>query len=142
MILADKIIKLRKKNGWSQEELADKMNISRQAISKWESSQTLPDLERILQLSSLFKVTTDYLLKDEIENEDLMSNPSYTNKIRESVAEAVFVAYFGMFFVIYLVWSILSYDWHITWITFLVCGVFTPAVQAFINAVAYKKNND
>ena len=47
MILADKIIGLRKKNGWSQEELADKMNVSRQAISKWERAQTIPDLEKI-----------------------------------------------------------------------------------------------
>ncbi|MBQ9080130.1 MAG: helix-turn-helix transcriptional regulator [Clostridia bacterium] len=69
MILADKIIKLRKKNGWSQEELAEKMNVSRQAVSKWEGAQTVPDLEKILQLSSLFGVTTDYLLKDEIEDE-------------------------------------------------------------------------
>lgn len=79
MILADKIIRLRKKNGWSQEELAEKMNVSRQAVSKWESSQSTPDLEKILQLSKLFGVTTDYLLKDEIENEehaDGISNPS------------------------------------------------------------------
>ena len=62
MILADKIIKLRKKNGWSQEELAEKMNVSRQAVSKWEGAQTIPDLGRILQLSELFGVTTDYLL--------------------------------------------------------------------------------
>ncbi len=70
MILADKIIKLRKKNRWSQEELADKMNVSRQAVSKWEGAQTVPDLERILQMSALFGVTTDYLLKDEVENEE------------------------------------------------------------------------
>ena len=70
MILADKIIRLRKKNGWSQEELADKMNVSRQAVSKWESAQTIPDLEKILQLGTLFGVTTDYLLKDEIEEEE------------------------------------------------------------------------
>ena len=69
MILADKIIRLRKKNGWSQEELAEKMNVSRQAVSKWEAAQTTPDLEKILQLSHLFGVTTDYLLKDEIEDE-------------------------------------------------------------------------
>ena len=59
MILADKIIRLRKKNGWSQEELANKMNVSRQAVSKWEASQTTPDLEKILQLGNLFGVTTD-----------------------------------------------------------------------------------
>ena len=76
MILADKIIKLRKKNGWSQEELADKMNISRQAVSKWEGAQTIPDLEKILQLSILFGVTTDYLLKDEIEDEEFTDDIS------------------------------------------------------------------
>ena len=48
MILADKIVRLRKKNGWSQEELAQKMNVSRQAVSKWESAQTIPELEKIL----------------------------------------------------------------------------------------------
>lgn len=69
MILAEKIIRLRKKNGWSQEELAEKMEVSRQAVSKWEGAQTIPDIEKILMLSNLFGVTTDYLLKDEIEDE-------------------------------------------------------------------------
>lgn len=70
MILADKIARLRKKNGWSQEELAEKINVSRQAVSKWESAQTVPDLEKILTLGNLFGVTTDYLLKDEMESEE------------------------------------------------------------------------
>ena len=88
MILADKIIKLRKKNGWSQEELADKMNVSRQAVSKWEGAQTIPDLEKILQLGALFGVTTDYLLKDEIEDEE-WTDASDDSKIRRiSVEEA------------------------------------------------------
>ena len=69
MILADKIIKLRKKKGWSQEELADVMGVSRQAVSKWESGQTVPDIDKILKLSELFGVTTDYLLKDDLEDE-------------------------------------------------------------------------
>ena len=81
MILADKIIKLRKKNGWSQEELANKMNVSRQAVSKWESAQTIPDLEKIVQLSSLFGVTTDYLLKDDMEDEEFTdTNCAHTVK--------------------------------------------------------------
>ena len=71
MILADKIIKLRKKNAWSQEELAEKINVSRQAVSKWEGAQSIPDLEKVLQLANLFGVTTDYLLKDEIEDEEV-----------------------------------------------------------------------
>ena len=68
MILADKIIDLRKKNGWSQEELAEKLDVSRQSISKWESAQSVPDMGRVLKLSQLFGVSTDYLLKDEIES--------------------------------------------------------------------------
>ena len=68
MILADKIIENRKKNGWSQEELADKLGVSRQSVSKWEGAQAVPDMKKILQLAELFNVTTDYLLKDEIED--------------------------------------------------------------------------
>ena len=64
MILADKIIDLRKKNGWSQEELAEKLDVSRQSVSKWESAQSVPDMGRVVRMSELFGVTTDYLLKD------------------------------------------------------------------------------
>jgi len=67
MILADKIIKLRKQSAWSQEELAEKMNISRQSVSKWESANSIPDLNRIIILAEIFDVTTDFLLKDEYE---------------------------------------------------------------------------
>ena len=89
MILADKIIRLRKKNGWSQEELAEKMNVSRQSVSKWESSQSIPDLEKILQLSTLFGVTTDYLLKDEIEDEELSDDTSSDTAVKRiSIEEA------------------------------------------------------
>lgn len=69
MILADKIMNLRKQNNWSQEQLAEKMGVSRQSVSKWESGMSIPDLEKILKMSALFEVSTDYLLKDEIENE-------------------------------------------------------------------------
>ena len=70
MIFADKLIDLRKKSGWSQEELAEKLNVSRQAVSKWEGAQSIPDMARIVQLSELFHVSTDYLLKDEMEQAD------------------------------------------------------------------------
>ena len=87
MILADKIIEERKKNGWSQEELANKLGVSRQAVSKWESSGSIPDLQRILQMSELFGVTTDYLLKDEIEEEPLNKYVE-TKTIKVSMEEA------------------------------------------------------
>lgn len=69
MILADKIINERKRNGWSQEELAEMLSVSRQSVSKWEGAQAIPDLQKILKLAELFNVSTDYLLKDEIEGE-------------------------------------------------------------------------
>lgn len=67
MILAEKIMVLRKKKGWSQEGLAEKLGVSRQSVSKWESGASVPDLDKILVLSQLFGVSTDYLLKDEME---------------------------------------------------------------------------
>lgn len=73
MILADKIINLRKKNGWSQEELAEKIGVSRQSISKYEGAQSIPDLDKLLKLSEVFGVSTDYLVKDELEIEDIDS---------------------------------------------------------------------
>lgn len=69
MILADKIIEERKKNGWSQEELADQIGVSRQAVSKWESAGSIPDLQKVIQLATLFGVSTDYLLRDDIASE-------------------------------------------------------------------------
>ncbi len=70
MKLSDKIIRLRKSNGWSQEDLAEKLNVSRQAISRWEGATAQPDATNILQLSKLFGVTTDYLLNDEYESDN------------------------------------------------------------------------
>lgn len=87
MILADKIIRLRKKNGWSQEELAEKMQVSRQAVSKWEGAQTIPDLGKILMLGNLFGVTTDYLLKDEMEDEEF-TEENCTSVRKISIAQA------------------------------------------------------
>ena len=77
MILADKIMELRKKAGWSQEELAAQLGVSRQSVSKWEGAQSVPDMEKIVQLSRLFDVTTDYLLKDEIEELESMPRTPY-----------------------------------------------------------------
>lgn len=70
MILADKIMTLRKKAGWSQEELAARLNVSRQSVSKWEGVQSIPDMDKVVQMSRLFGITTDFLLKDELEIEE------------------------------------------------------------------------
>ena len=64
MMLSEKILKLRKEKGLSQEELAEKLNVSRQAVSRWESGTALPDALNIVQISKLFGVSTDYLLNE------------------------------------------------------------------------------
>lgn len=84
MSLADKIIMLRKKQGWSQEELAERLDVTRQSVSKWESAQSVPDISKIVQLSLIFGVSTDHLLKDE-EGENV--SPSNEVKICESAPE-------------------------------------------------------
>ena len=66
MIFADKLIQLRKKAGWSQEELAEQMDVTRQSVSKWECSKAIPDIEKMLRLSRLFGVSMASLMKDEI----------------------------------------------------------------------------
>ena len=63
MNLSTKIYELRKAKGMSQEKLAELVGVSRQSISKWESGETIPELERLVELSRIFEVTTDYLLK-------------------------------------------------------------------------------
>ena len=63
MTFSDRLTQLRKTRGWSQEELADRMDVTRQAVSKWESGPTTPELDKIVTLSELFAVSTDYLLK-------------------------------------------------------------------------------
>lgn len=65
MTLSEKIICLRRKEGWSQEQLAEKLNVSRQAVSKWEGGQSIPDVDKIIAMATLFHVTTDFLLKED-----------------------------------------------------------------------------
>ncbi|PCI64535.1 MAG: transcriptional regulator [Gammaproteobacteria bacterium] len=89
MILAEKIVRLRKQIGWSQEELAEKMNVSRQSVSKWESTNSIPDLNKIIILSEIFEVTTDYLLKDDVEAPESVSGKLENNTIQISLEQAV-----------------------------------------------------
>ena len=88
MILADKIISLRKKAGWSQEELAAQLNVTRQSVSKWEGAQSVPDMDKVVQMSRLFGVTTDFLLKDELETEEYGEVSSVPTLRRVSMSEA------------------------------------------------------
>lgn len=89
MILADKIAKLRKQLGWSQEELAEKLDVSRQSVSKWESANSIPDINRIIMLADIFSVTTDFLLKDENETfENKNQTTQESSSIRVNLEQA------------------------------------------------------
>ena len=69
MKLGEKLQQLRKKSGLSQEQLAARLTVSRQAVSKWELNETMPDTENVVQLSRLFGVSCDYLLRDEVDEQ-------------------------------------------------------------------------
>lgn len=94
MILAEKVMTLRKKKGWSQEELAEKLNVSRQSVSKWESGTSIPDIDKIIMISSLFGVSTDYLLRDELETEEI---PEKEIECRENGEKCVSVEEANLF---------------------------------------------
>ncbi len=87
MILAEKIMMLRKKSGWSQEELASQLGISRQSVSKWESGASIPDLDKIIKMSEFFGVSTDYLLKDELEEISFSETDAVEENVRSISVE-------------------------------------------------------
>ena len=94
MKLADKILKLRKTQGMSQDDLAEKLNVSRQAISRWEMGTAQPDTPNVLQLSKLFGVTTDYLLNDDYESDHdvpVVKETAATTKVEANRLLAFFV---------------------------------------------------
>ena len=72
-MLAEKLYKLRKNSGLSQEQLAEQLNVSRQAISKWESGTAIPESEKLIAISNYFDISVDYLLKDSKEDENLIT---------------------------------------------------------------------
>ena len=135
MILADKITALRKKAGWSQEELAEQLGVTRQSVSKWEGAQSVPDMDKVVQMSRLFGVTTDFLLKDELSEEE-----DYTreNKAKSPVIGAVSGIYWLVTTAAYLLWTFGPW-WDAqpqdTWILWAVAGVLYGAVMALVRGI-------
>lgn len=107
MKLSDKILKMRKQTGMSQEELAEKLNVSRQTISRWESDSAQPDASNLLQLSKLFKVTADFLINEDYENDNdvpAVKNIEVQANKKISKVLGICIALFGLIgnFVIYI----------------------------------------
>ncbi len=92
MTLAEKIFTLRKKNGLSQDDLANELGVSRQAVYKWESGNSTPEIDKIKTLSKLFKVSFDYLLDDEIDDFDLLEDMAAKNDRAQVSYRTVFCA--------------------------------------------------
>ena len=139
MILADKITALRKKAGWSQEELAEQLGVTRQSVSKWEGAQSVPDMDKVVQMSRLFGVTTDFLLKDELSEEE-----DYTreNKAKSPVIGAVSGIYWLLVTAVYLLYTFgplgngqPKYSWFI----WAVAGVLFGAVMLVVKLIARRK---
>ena len=139
MILADKITALRKKAGWSQEELAEQLGVTRQSVSKWEGAQSVPDMDKVVQMSRLFDVTTDFLLKDELSEEE-----DYTreNKAKSPVIGAVSGIYWLLVTAVYLFYTFgpmgngqPKYSWFI----WAVAGVLFGAVMLVVKLIARRK---
>ena len=86
MKFGDKLIELRKKNGYSQEELAEKLGVSRQSVSKWESNNTYPETDKIIQIANLFDCSMDDLINDKVTNVEstLRKNKSNVKNIWNS----------------------------------------------------------
>lgn len=113
MDFSEKLLTLRKANGLTQEQLAEKLDVSRQSVSKWESGQAAPELEKIVALSAVFDVTTDYMLKSS-EIDDLSVKTEMLEKqqmmlVREQrhqqvlgcvlYVAAVYMIFFAMYFI-------------------------------------------
>lgn len=158
MILADKITALRKKASWSQEELAEQLGVTRQSVSKREGAQSVPDMDKVVQMSRLFGVTTDFLLKDELSEEEpapeggvnhsamqaLLEEEDYTreNKAKSPVIGAVSGIYWLLVTAVYLFYTFgpmgngqPKYSWFI----WAVAGVLFGAVMLVVKLIARRK---
>ena len=110
MALSEKLYMLRKKSGLSQEQLAEQLNVSRQAISKWESGQSIPESDKLITISQYFNVTLDCLLKEDAEKDVSSDNVQEDNSLqspdRTKWLLGIIVCIGGV--VCLLIWGILS----------------------------------
>mgnify|MGYP002509941740 FL=1 len=127
MDFSEKLLTLRKARDLTQEELAEKLNVSRQSVSKWESGQAVPELDKIVALSTVFDVTTDYLLKSseiddlsvktemlEKQQEQMLMREQRQRKIRECVLYGIVI--YLIFFCVWFLQNALFWD-YIFWET-------------------------
>ena len=103
-MLSEKLYKLRKNSGLSQEQLAEQLNVSRQAISKWEQGTAVPESEKLISISNYFDVTVDYLLKD--DTEDTMNTTDEVVEEKPQMMAGIVICIAGI--VSMVIWGLLS----------------------------------
>ena len=146
MMLGEKIHQLRKRQCMSQKELASQLTVSRQAISKWELGESVPDTENVVQLSKLFGVSADYLLNDDIESDmDIPVIRENNDKLKKKYNRVLlWVLSIGIIAVVYLVLrEFISYEISNS---ILIAGVVVVCVGASYLVVlaikVYQKNKN
>lgn len=135
MDFSEKLLTLRKAKNLTQEELAEKLNVSRQSVSKWESGQAVPELDKIVAISTVFDVTTDYLLKSS-EIDDLSVKTEMLEKqqeIRECVLYGIVI--YLVFFAVWFLERALFWD-YIFWKSDIDIWSFGIVMAEFLAATA------
>lgn len=139
MKLSDKITELRKANGWSRENLAEQLNVSRQAISRWENGTALPDANNILQLSRVFNVTADYLLNEDYSND----NDAPCVKLDRDISKSQKTRHKKRFLAASILWLLCAAVWliqAIVWLEVIYCILAViRAILALINIILYER---
>ena len=129
MTFGEKLQELRKARGWSQEELAGQIHVSRQALSKWESGGAVPDTENIIALSRLFGVTTDYLLLDEVQDAGPAAPQAAWPKPRRYLLAAAVVGAVGV--AAAMIGEFTSIDMDLLWAEDMVGASVAPVLQRY-----------
>ena len=161
--IANRLQKLRKENGYSQEELADKLGISRQAVSKWERAESSPDTDNLIILARLYNMSLDELLYDTESSDDIrqrtkdsicltddegqsvifkdgsieFKNPDGTNAYidkRRIILSIIDAIVFAMTLIAYFIWSAVFDAWYVSWVLW----VLMPAIMSLFEACIFK----
>lgn len=144
-MLSEKIKNLRRKYRLSQEELAERLQVSRQSVSKWECGSSTPEIEKIVQLSNLFQVTTDYLLSDANDNNDIAPSTEGSDLNRLSVKKRNKKHFFSLYWffitILYLIISFCTKSWHLTWLIWLIAAFLEEVLSLIIDRFNEKKLN-
>ena len=129
--IANKLVNLRKSFGLSQEDLAAKIGVSRQAVSKWERAESSPDTDNLLALSRIYKVSIDELLDTDIEIEQRELEDIKTNKKSEKLQDAWAAVGSILCVIVFLYTGLVHRAWAINWLIFLLVPVFWYIPQLF-----------